>query len=36
MLKKDELVSKLKNLGNKSIDKSTELKNKSVRYGKKK
>ena len=35
MIKKDELVSKLKNLGNKSIEKSTELKNKSVRYGKK-
>ena len=34
MINKDELVSKLKNIGNKSIEKSTELKNKSVKYGK--
>ena len=34
MINKDEIVGKLKHVGNKSIEKSTELKNKSVKYGK--
>ncbi len=34
MINKDEIVGKLKHIGNKSIEKSTELKNKSVKYGK--
>ena len=35
MISKDELVNKFKNISSKSIEKSTELKNKSIKYGKK-
>ena len=35
MISKDELVNKFKNISSKSIEKSTELKNMSIKYGKK-
>lgn len=34
MINRDEIVGKLKHISNKSIEKGAELKNKSIKYGK--
>ena len=34
MINKEQIFDKIKSISNKSIEKSTELKNKSVKYGK--